>query len=847
MKKTLFPIICIIILLGFSPIKNWEISSFNKSASPTINAQNELYISYDLVTNRNNKTEDVSRDKSNNQLWNISTVGIESGNIMQVSMTLDSNDNPHFSYYDYNDNSEMLKYAYWDGTDWSIETADSEENVGGYSSLALDSDNHPHISYCRFYEDSSNAYGLKYAYWDGFTWHNTMIDPQWDGGSYTSLSLDSQGHPHISYCVTNSDDHGLMYSYWNGTAWQIENIDNELNVAWGTSLALDSKDQSHIAYYDLANGDLKYAFYNGTAWHINTIDSIGEVGMRPSIALDLNDNPHISYYNSTNNDLKYANYDGSEWHIETLDSEDEYSISCSIALDSEGFPHIIYFDRTNEKLQYTYHDGSLWIKEGVDTLVAGGRSCSLALDSSDLPHVVYSDHSNEGPKYAFKFEDIEPPILVSDNSQSNGTTGDIFLFNINASDNIEVDAVLVNWIHGDQNGKLNLTLVSSNWTGIIRLSSSVNDLIYTIEITDWAYLKYVSPQKSVTVYDNDPPTIVEDNTQWSASTGEKFEFLLRLSDISGIYRVFVYYNDSIKLHEELLSETSVNIWNCTIIIPDNATFLTYSFIIEDDSNQRNTLYDPQYYLKVIDVITPTAFSGNDRTIEQFQTTVLDGGNCSDNFGIIEYIWNFTYDGEEIIFNETTNEFTFDIPGNYNISLKVIDEEGNWAIDTLNIIVLEPSEPQDIDSDNDTYNDTFELSEGSDPFNPLSTPIDWDADGWNNSVETKVGTNPRNNLSVPQDMDGDSIPDSIDPDKDGDGVANVDDAYPGDSDRWENEGDVDQSESTIYIWVGIVILVSIIAVAVIILYLIKKRKGDEVKQSSKDDLGRVDKVEIEKSE
>ncbi|KAF5426571.1 MAG: hypothetical protein C5S41_02440, partial [Candidatus Methanomarinus sp.] len=40
-----------------------------------------------------------------------------------------------------------FKYAKWTGSAWSNETVDSDGNVGGGSSIALDSNGHPHISY----------------------------------------------------------------------------------------------------------------------------------------------------------------------------------------------------------------------------------------------------------------------------------------------------------------------------------------------------------------------------------------------------------------------------------------------------------------------------------------------------------------------------------------------------------------------------------------------------------------------------------------------------------------------------------------------------------------------------
>ncbi len=41
--------------------------------------------------------------------------------------------------------------------DWSIETIDSDRNVGGFTSIALDSSGYPHISYHNWSD------GLKYA------------------------------------------------------------------------------------------------------------------------------------------------------------------------------------------------------------------------------------------------------------------------------------------------------------------------------------------------------------------------------------------------------------------------------------------------------------------------------------------------------------------------------------------------------------------------------------------------------------------------------------------------------------------------------------------------------------
>jgi hypothetical protein len=90
-------------------------------------------------------------------------------------------------------------------------------------------------------------------------------------------------------------------------SWSIETVDSEENMGYFTSIALDANGHPHISYYaGLPNENLKYARWTGSAWAIETVDSEGWVGAYTSIALDANGYPHISYYDITNRDLKYA-------------------------------------------------------------------------------------------------------------------------------------------------------------------------------------------------------------------------------------------------------------------------------------------------------------------------------------------------------------------------------------------------------------------------------------------------------------------------------------------------------------------------------------------------------------
>jgi len=224
-------------------------------------------------------------------------------------------------------------------------------------------------------------------------------------------------------------------------------------------------------------------------------------------------------------------------------------------------------------------------------------------------------------------------------------------------------------------------------------------------------------------------------------------------------------------------------------------------------------------------------------------TVSFSGMGIDKDGIIvSYFWDF---GGLDNSKEQNTAYTFQNHGNYTITLTVMDNNNSSASDSIIIVVKPEIDPfPDADSDNDTYNDTYELSQGSDPYNPLSTPLDWDADGWNNSIETEVGTDPRNNLSVPLDTDTDGIPDSLDPDRDGDGVPNVDDAYPDDGDRWEGQKIVEKGDSAVW-WIGGVVVAGLMLGAILGVVLVTRRKEideEEIKDCAVDELGRIGRIE-----
>ena len=243
--------------------------------------------------------------------WKIEIVDNEVDTASSTSIALDNNGNPHISYSSPWDGA--LKYARLAGMNWNIETVDTSYGVMGVS-IALDTNGNPHISYCvplpLDIENENAASFLKYALWTKDNWDIQIIEN--DNSVYviasdSSIALDNKGYAHISYYWNHRSKVG--YASWNGENWIKEILDNILDWRWGTfgwrggtSMALDSDDNPHISYY---NSALKYARWTASGWSIETVDSGGDVGSSTSIALDNNGNPHISYC-SSNGELKYV-------------------------------------------------------------------------------------------------------------------------------------------------------------------------------------------------------------------------------------------------------------------------------------------------------------------------------------------------------------------------------------------------------------------------------------------------------------------------------------------------------------------------------------------------------------
>jgi hypothetical protein len=362
--------------------------------------------------------------------------------ITQGSIALDSAGHPHVAY-----GGDNLYYAWHDGTGWQGEVADPSSLVGAWAAIALDGDDHPHISYYNY--DTGD---LKYAHWDGSTWISETVD--YDGGWNSYIAIDSHDRPHIAYRDAQGfSGTALKYAHWDGSAWQIDTIEDLISTinSRDTTLGLDGDDQPHISYSVSGSGGdpdylyhayldgghwltetvataegigdnalalnsagdpriiycaiddnarrLGYAWWDGGQWRNDTLTTSDNIIAALSLALDGSDVPHASYYLNADTSMHYAHWDGA-WQFETVESglslEGEIS---SLALDGAGRPHLLYL-LDNTTLKYAHQEGAAWQTEAVAQGGDPGRYSAMVLDQAERPHVIYADQDRMQLKYA---------------------------------------------------------------------------------------------------------------------------------------------------------------------------------------------------------------------------------------------------------------------------------------------------------------------------------------------------------------------------------------------------------------------------------------------------------------
>ncbi|MFW6176725.1 MAG: PKD domain-containing protein, partial [Thermoplasmatota archaeon] len=221
-----------------------------------------------------------------------------------------------------------------------------------------------------------------------------------------------------------------------------------------------------------------------------------------------------------------------------------------------------------------------------------------------------------------------------------------------------------------------------------------SEYVVTLNVSDYAG-NYDTDTVIITVNNDDNPPVADAGEDRTVSYGEIFTL-----DASKSYDDHGIVNYTWFLEDEAFYGKITN-----ISIEKLGTYIV-TLEVEDSNGQKDS---DTVNITVIDDKKPTADAGNDRSVDEDTIVNFNGSDSSDNVGIVNYTWtieNLEYYGEEVT-------HTFEQPGDYIVELKVTDDAGNRDTDTVNVTVLDFTDPiADAGDDKTVDEDTVVTFNGS---------------------------------------------------------------------------------------------------------------------------------------
>jgi hypothetical protein len=283
-----------------------------------------------------------------------------------------------------------------DVTNFVVNAVTADSNT----SLALDANGFPVISYYdSFSKDPMLVHCNDANCAGGGEAVNDVTNTTHDDGEFSSLALDASGNPVISFYDTVDTTLKLVHcSNANCSGVQaIQTPDPSSNdIGSYTSLALDGNGLPIISYYDatshsiaLAHCDLADCGSNLVQINPAVVSTPGITDQDSDLVLDGNGFPAISFLNTAGVSVALcADSDCTSANVVPLDISSGAKSFTSIALDAAGLPAVSYFSGATPQLKLakcTAADCSTSVATLVDSLSTNGQFTSMALDRNGNP------------------------------------------------------------------------------------------------------------------------------------------------------------------------------------------------------------------------------------------------------------------------------------------------------------------------------------------------------------------------------------------------------------------------------------------------------------------------------
>ncbi|MFO8052167.1 MAG: PKD domain-containing protein [Thermoplasmatota archaeon] len=306
----------------------------------------------------------------------------------------------------------------------------------------------------------------------------------------------------------------------------------------------------------------------------------------------------------------------------------------------------------------------------ITTADPEGALMTLRFKSQDT-----SGNRNSTENLTISILDNDPPFLVSDLTEENGTTGDTFTFSVQVWDNIGTNGTWVEYWYGSgSHTNSSMDPVGGDiFRHNITMENTLEKLSYRFHAVDTSDNWNTSMEREVNVSDNDRPMLGTDLSDALANTGDNFRFALEARDNVGLREVYLNYSvngvfrGNISCFQAIPDE-----WYAVAELPsDRIGTLSYHFSAVDGSDNWNrtgalnrTIYD----------------NDEPRIIEDLSDTSANTGGCfsfllnvSENIGLLNVSVEYWFGEGAHIHLELVEEETGLWGGNITVPFRSLDE------------------------------------------------------------------------------------------------------------------------------------------------------------------------------
>jgi len=587
----------------------------------------------------------------------------------------------------------------------------------------------------------------------------------------------------------------VLYSY-DGTVFENSSMDLVEDSTWNWTLEVNDS----ANWFD---------------YYISSGDASGNVNDTPVRRVLVKDNDMPSFMQDLT--AAYATT-GDQFHIEANISDNVQLHAVSVNFTFDG--------KTWDSASSSSGDENLW-------------SCAVDVpdNASNMSYNFFIEDAAGNrlstSRRTIDVRDNDRPVLLGDGSAKEATTGDDFTFAANLTDNIGIhEGWVVYTYDGSELFNVSMELLDTD-AGVfyfgytLTLPTDATLFEYHYHFLDAAGNHNHTSPMLVYVFDNDAPLADAGNdTEIDQYASLSFNGSGSTDNI-GVdeYEWTLDYGGSETLRtgvDPVFQFNLAGVFEVVLNVTDAA-----------GNWQNDTVI-----ITVRDRENPKAVAGKDVLGEPGDTIHLDGSASSDNIGIVKYQWHYSYNDSEVILPGASLNYTFDIPGSYTVTLNVTDEAGNWALDTITVLItlddtIKPiaragddvsieagdtvyfdgtGSTDNIGLDNFTWNFTYNGSAielyGPSPFFTFENEGEY-------SVKLTV-------FDLVGKSDIDKM--TVEVKKNGTGGTSDDDDTPGGGDPGGIDGE--KGSQTLLIILGLIALVVVAIIVIVFVVVLRKRRKNE---------------------